>query len=156
MAGVTRAAVPAALNVQSTTLVTATSTASTSFVDLTGLSVSITPSAATSKVLVLLNITAGSASDQSIYFNLVRGSTNLAQPASTGYQASLVQSHDGGVTYGEVDSLGMTYLDSPASTSALTYKVQFKAAAGTAYVNRRVDAPGLIGTSTITVMEIKQ
>ena len=68
---------------------------------------------------------------------------------------------DAGATYTYVlYNAGGSFLDSPASTSAQTYKVQFGATntATTTYINRNVDDANanysLRGISTITVMEI--
>jgi hypothetical protein len=52
--------------------------------------------------------------------------------------------------YNAVGTVGTTYLDSPATTSSTTYKVQYCSAANVAQV--QVNAGG--GTSTITLMEI--
>ena len=61
----------------------------------------------------------------------------------------------------EARTISMTYLDSPATTSALTYKLQLRnQGLGTIYVNRSTtwaaDATSGTGISTITVMEIAQ
>jgi hypothetical protein len=49
----------------------------------------------------------------------------------------------------------MTFLDSPATTSAVTYKLQWRASSGgTLYLNRRGNDTNFITFSTITVMEI--
>jgi hypothetical protein len=115
------------LQVVSATNATSTSIASASFND-TSLSVSITPSAATSKVMVL--VTQGWQSSRSdsgmdFAFRLNRDSTTVYAPHQTsniitiGYSLSGVTAINGlqGV-------MPITYLDSPASTSALTYKTQ--------------------------------
>ena len=154
MANVERAAAAAvstALNVQSATLTTAVTVTSTSFIDLSGMSVSITPSSVTSKVLVWVNITT-SANANLIMFNLVRDATNLAQPAANTYSASIIHS----TAAVEMDNIGLNHLDSPATTSATTYKIQVRSAGGSVYVNRRSDNATVVATSAITVMEIKQ
>ena len=96
-------------------------TTSTSYVD-TNLSQAITPSANTSKVLVIASLNAyascqsgGSAAST---FNIVRTSTQLAQQ---------VQSISNGTAVSAVaNTITLVYLDSPATTSATTYKVQMK------------------------------
>ena len=101
------------------------STASTTFQD-TGLSVTITPSSASSKVLITVaGINAyvshsGSQTSASGAFRLVRTSTQLQY---TNIGALSVASSSGPLYYGNPN---FGYLDSPATTSATTYKVQGK------------------------------
>lgn len=63
-----------------------------------------------------------------------------------------------GVINNQQQSLSAEYLDSPSTTSATTYKIQYRVAGGTSYLNRAVAdtdasyAPRTV--STITVMEI--
>jgi len=126
------------------------STTSASFVDITDLSVSITPSATTSTILVLANVQ-GSSSGGDASFRLLRDSTIIAVSAVGSFQGFAMASS----TYqNQMFSGGVIFLDSPATTSATTYKIQTIANGGTTYVNRRgVDAV-FGGFSTITVMEI--
>ena len=126
------------------------STTSTSFVD-TGLSVTITPTSATSKILVEVFMTGiyrtGGTNAYGV-FNLVRGSTQLLIFESViGYNNGTAPLGGGGT--------GTTYLDSPATTSPVTYKIQFAvtpSASGTLYINNG-DALGT-SKSTITLLEI--
>jgi hypothetical protein len=142
----------AVLQVVSTTKTDTFSTASTSFVDLTGLSVSITPTSTTSKILVFVATNYGpSATSGLSVFNLVRDSTNISQPATAptyaGTAVPYINLADGCMPF------GFNFLDSPATTSSTTYKVQVKMNTGTLYVNRRLSTD-TVSTSTITVMEI--
>jgi len=105
------------------------STTSTSFTD-TGLSVSITPSSASSKIFVLYTGTAGNDGTQESYFTLVRGSTNLGN----GTQGLMRVWYSGSSGY-HFGGLSMSYLDSPSTTSATTYKVQYRTASGTVYTS---------------------
>ena len=132
--------------------------ASTSFADVTGLSVSITPTLNTSKVLVLAQVSGSEAFGTSAGFaRLVRASTaiDIGDTAGSRISASLNLSPSNGtaaVTY------PIIFLDSPATTSATTYLIQVKTNAGTIYINRsqsdtdNTSNPRL--ASTITVMEI--
>jgi hypothetical protein len=101
------------------------STTSTSFVD-TSLMGTITPTSATSKVFVLACGTLyHGVSASSAYATLVRGSTNL------------MGSEGGARIYGAStgDSLSpvcLSYMDTPAITSATTYKVQIRSSSGAA------------------------
>lgn len=127
------------------------STSSTSYVDVSGLSVSITPSSASNKILVFVNLNAGhSANTQNSHYQLVRDSTAIAN-GTDGYFGNTA-----GQDYFAPQSLSINYLDSPATTSATTYKIQFKINTGayTAYVNARGYDGTMVTSSAITVMEI--
>jgi hypothetical protein len=58
----------------------------------------------------------------------------------------------GNQTY-QIVNLSTSFLDSPATTSATTYKMQWRTRVGTIYLNRRGDTVSG-ATSNITVMEI--
>ena len=114
------------LQVVTGTLTGSASTTSSTYAD-TGLTASITCSATSSKVLVLVthNTAATASSIPALYMKLLRDSTSLGE-------AILVQ-NGGSSLYG---TTSFTKLDSPSSTSALTYKTQFKETSdGTAYVS---------------------
>lgn len=139
------------LQVASVTKANTFSTSSTSFVDVTDLSVSITPSATSSKVLVIFNISMAGSTTNDIFANLVRGSTAIAQSSGATNNATFA-----GFTSSTaaLNSWCSSYLDSPATTSATTYKFQLRAGSDTAYVNRRGADTSNGSVSTITVMEI--
>ena len=111
------------------------STGSGTYVDVTGYNCSITPTSTTSKILVTLNpiflLNNGSGTSQKVALKLLRDSTSLLD------QNDFCTHQVGNA---EADYLGVAgyfqYLDSPSSTSALTYKVQIKqhAGGGTTYV----------------------
>lgn len=132
------------------------SSSSTSWVDLTGLSVSITPSSTSSKILVMMEVKANAASDFCA-LKLVRGSTDVYVGDAAGSRerataaGNQLNSYDVGARMG-------TYLDSPNTTSSTTYKIQFRVSAGTGYVNRQaIDTDNSAYPrvpSSITVMEI--
>jgi hypothetical protein len=153
--GVAKASMPAGsvLQVVSTTKTDTFSTASTTFIDLTGFSVSITPTSATSKILIFVDTNYGPSSTSGIaVFNLVRNSTNISQPSTAPtWSGTAVPFLNGADT---CMPMGFNFLDSPATTSSTTYKVQVKVNTGnTLYVNRRLSTD-TVSTSTITVMEI--
>ena len=141
------------LQVVSTTKTDVFSSTSTSFADITGLSVSITPSSTSSKILVLVDIASShSVASGSAYINLLRDSTDIAQ--GTG-GATLNQTFffANSQTY-EVAHPSTSFLDVPSSTSSLTYKCQVKVASGTVYLNRAGHTANLGFVSSITAMEI--
>ena len=125
---------------------TGVSNSTTTFAD-TGLTATITPTSATSKVLVLVSQnggykTAGN-SENSIRARLYKGATNLAEFATdAGYIGTA------GVYY--LETMSINYLDSPATTSATTYKTQFRNLVAAASVNLQQGG----ATSTIILMEI--
>jgi len=132
---------------------TEVTTSSNSLSD-TGLTATITPTSATSKILVLVDM-AGVAKDAgntqtNLGFYLLRGSTTVCQFEYTAtYTATSTQNR--------VGSSSTNYLDSPATTSPVTYKVQFNSngSAGTGAVQRGGGGSGTSATSTITLLEIK-
>ncbi len=144
--------------VVSTNLPTTFSTTSTSYTDITGLSVSITPTAATSKVLVLVGFSASVSADIAVMFQLVRGSTAIdigdAAGSRTRASFSMIENND---TF-QRGTFNLNFLDSPATTSATTYKMQTFVNSGTVYINRTGadnDAATRPRTAAnITVMEV--
>ena len=142
------------LQVQSTTITGATSTTSTSFVDVSGLSVSITPKSTSSKIMITATLMVSGASTDDTYYNLVRGSTAIGQgTGATNNQTLYIRMTDS--LFPEVAHIG--FLDSPSTTSSTTYKVQYRTRVGTLYVNNRAYDGGSYvqsGISTITAMEI--
>jgi hypothetical protein len=121
---------------------TARSTTSTSFVTGSNtLSVTITPSSSANKFIIHVNHYAYTSSSES-YYTIFRDSTNLGNSNGFGFWNSNGGNVNGTSTY--------NYLDSPSTTSAITYQVYFRASSGvTAYLNE----PGV--KSQIIVMEVK-
>jgi hypothetical protein len=144
-----KAALPtgSVLQVVNATYATSISTSSTSYSD-TGLSATITPSSTSSKILVFVDITGTQKGglNGSLGLQLVRNSTAIL------YFEGLALYTAGTVTSNAVGACSTNYLDSPATTSATTYKVQYKAFEGTVYVNSVYT--GSPSSSTITLMEI--
>jgi len=157
IAGTKLTGVGKVLQVVSTTKTDTFSTASTSFVDVTGLSVSITPSSASNKILVIASIYAGNNTNYS-HARLVRGSTAICIGDANGSNSRV--SFNNFYTADSSTYKGGTqnFLDSPATTSATTYKVQMLAGSSTVYLNYggTADTDFARGrtASTITVMEI--
>jgi hypothetical protein len=129
---------------------------STSFIDVTGLSVSITPISTSSKILVLFNGYGGHDNTNYFLWNIVRGSTTLAQPAGSNQYPATMNSYTGDSVSGgyAIQSVNVNFLDSPSTTSATTYKIQVRTTAGTATVNGRPSNTNGATVSNITVMEI--
>lgn len=143
------------IQANSTSITTPFSTSSTSFVDVTGLSVSITPKATTSKILVMVSgVAATSTTGLTARINLNRDSTAIGQSTGgTSNQSATIYTNSAAIS----DGFAISYLDSPASTSAITYKVQLAAGgAVTAYLGRYGTGATSPSITTITVMEISQ
>jgi len=125
------------------------STASGTYVDVTGLSASITPSSASSKVYVILSLFISGDTQTGNYFTRInRGATGL--------QETVVRLPQENQSVYRLYNVSMTDFDSPSSTSALTYKIQVLTNAGTLYVNRAGNQGGFSATSTatLTLMEV--
>jgi hypothetical protein len=128
-------------------------TTSLTAVDITGLSVSITPTSTSSKILVLAHIYGGGENTTAIYLNLVRNSTTLSiGTAGTAPLNSTIGAYLGASTL--YTTMPIMFLDSPATTSSTTYKIQAYSGTGSVAVNRRVSDSVVGGSSSITVMEI--
>jgi hypothetical protein len=132
---------------------------STTFADITGLSVSITPSNSANKILVFAHVNnVGTVSTSSSGIRLVRNSTEISVGDAAGSRVQVSGGSNYGVFGVTITGDSVMFLDSPATTSATTYKIQIQAYASTAYVNRSpVDSndPAYYRTvSSITVMEI--
>ena len=144
----TRAQLPAGcvLQVVNATYGVSLSTTSATYID-TGLTASITPSSATSKILVVVNMAdvgkyGGTSTGGYGKTNIVRNSTQLIE-------FSKQFGYTGNTDSNSVGSVSSSYLDSPATTSSTTYKIQYALlGSGTLEINASSS------TSTITLMEI--
>jgi hypothetical protein len=134
------------LQVVNVTYSTQTSTTSTSYID-TGLSASITPTSSSSKILVLIDLAGvgkeGGGSGQRVKTRLVRNSTQI-------YVIDELIAYTATDSTSTIGSSSTNYLDSPATTSATTYKAQFNNHSGSGLVYVQWNG----STSTITLMEI--
>jgi hypothetical protein len=104
------------LQVVSATHATEVDCTSTSYTD-SGLDVAITPSATSSKVLIYCNLCTSHVSGYYYYLTLYRDATDLSGGDAQGMLA--LNSPSGHMKHGS----GFLYLDSPSSTSALTYSL---------------------------------
>jgi hypothetical protein len=139
---------------------------SKTFIDVTGLSVTLTPTSASSRFLIIFDIASGAddgvggvasrmdRNGTAIYI----GDTAGTRPRASGFMYP-------GDTAGGASAAGNTkvFLDSPATTSAVTYKVQIRTsstASGAVYINRTDVDRDVSGdydarmASSITVMEV--
>jgi len=146
------------LQVVSTTKTDTFTTTSTSFTDITGMSVSITPSSSSSQILVIATVSGSQmVGTNDNYVRLIRGSTAIAVGTSVSSRTPVTfQLMSGNANWLETSSI--IFLDSPATTLATTYKLDARVGSNTMYINRSqtdTDSAGFPrSASTITVMEI--
>lgn len=132
---------------------------------ITGVSVSITPTSASNKVLVVAQITGGTSDGGGgTYFTLKRGATSIGIGDAASTRQRVTTGYIGVDTAQAANSLinaTISFLDSPATTSATTYSVEVSTARDatvSVYINRsNADAGAAYiarGASTITVFEV--
>ena len=149
------------LQVVSTTKTDLFSTTSATLTDVTGLTVTITPSSATSKVFVMVSLALNASVIERAAIGalledstIIGGTPSGSRPAGTFYINKSSNARDG------FSPLNFMTLRSPATTSALTYKVQVRSQLtdSTTFVNASGEdadnaaRPRL--ASSITVMEV--
>jgi hypothetical protein len=133
------------------------------WVDISGMSVTITPTSASNKILVLLTLNIGGVQGQAVAIQILRGATAIGNGAASGSRlpcfADIRQTDQF-----ECELYSGQYLDSPNTTSSTTYKIQwrkpydFAGGGSVIYLNRSSndgdsdDRPRC--SSSITVMEI--
>ena len=134
------------------------STSSTSFVDITGLSVTLTPKFSTSKFLVTYHVTVGHNTQTQNTVQLVRqvgGSDTVINPVAYNQGTSLqfFGSSNAGWDRGV---MAYQIIDSPGTASAVNYRLRTYIYSGSVvqYVNRCDNSSNNTGTSVLTVMEI--
>lgn len=155
----------AIIQVKQTTKTDTFTTTSTSYTDVTGLSVSITPSSSSNKILFMANLSVGGGNGTDVnhsFVRMMRDSTAInigdARGSNRHRGTSVVNTQGAGVMLHP----NSCFLDSPSTTSAITYKIQMLTTVGsqTATLNRSGrdsdDSAGYDGnaSSTITVMEV--
>lgn len=151
------------IQIQSTPKTDIFSTTSTSYTDVTGLSVSITPKYTTSKIYIVAGISFGNSTVDrySNFGRLMRNGSPIFIADAAGSRDRGTFSYQMGGFEGPL-SFHFNYLDSPGTISTLTYNVQIRAESPqTAYVNRGLEADGDNAitprtVSSITAMEIAQ
>lgn len=150
------------LQVVSTTKTDTFTTTSTSWTDITGLSQAITPSATTSKILVHYKVSLiGTTGTYMASVQLLRGATAIDVGAAASSRSPATLSGNNNQDVYCLQTGAGQYLDSPATTSATTYKFQGKVqSGGTLYINREQsdsDSANVVRlTSSITLIEIDE
>ena len=139
-------------------------TNSTSFTTVTGLSASITPKSTTSKIMVFSQITHGLGNNSAYgFFKVTRGGTDIYRGDAGG--SNRVRAVFGGYSTADMKEATLSgsimYLDSPATTSSVTYQVEARVGvAGTVTVNLSPEDAAVDnanrgrGASSITLLEV--
>ena len=142
---------------------TPSTTSLITFVDISGMSVSITPSSSSNKILVIVDMRLGVNENRNVAYRIMRGSTAIyigdAAGSRTRGTGCIRLMSD--AKY-DMQSETAIFLDSPSTTSATTYKVQwchtFGGSSDGCYLNRphsESDSDDRVrGASSITVEEV--
>jgi hypothetical protein len=105
--------------------------------DITGLSVAITPSSTSNKILVGINLSVGYSVASTNMFRITRDGTAISVGDSDGSRRQATVGWYPGVnSFAVHGNLSYNYLDSPSTTSSVTYKVQANIENPTFYLNR--------------------
>jgi len=145
------------LQVQSTTKTDFASqalTGSSNFFDISGMSVAITPSNTNNKIFVMFTVAVACNNNfQNNFIQLRRDSTDIAKGTAGGtVNASF---YDKTRDNFSPENISVHFLDSPSTTSAVTYKVRWSGENGdTYYLNRNSSNTNEGMISSITVMEV--
>ena len=131
----------------------------TAFTDITGFNVSITPSSTANKILVLVNINVATGSNEHLQMRLLRDSTDIFIGDADGSRTRCTFHMRDTQSYGLPNYSGQ-FLDSPSTTSAVTYKMQIGSPSSN--YSARVNCPSQsdnasytgVTASTITAMEV--
>ena len=148
------------LQVKQAVLTTSSAAAIEGWYDITGLSLAITPTSSSSKILIQANVF-GSVSNAGWLtgIRILRDSTVLAVGTSGNNSKNNMASiayMAGSTAEGDGKQMVVDILDSPSTASAITYKVQYVGGntGVTTYINRRSNSSNHCAISTITLMEI--
>lgn len=133
------------LQVSSVTKTNVFSTTSTSYVEVTDMERTITPSSTSSKILVFLKVSfSQNSSGESARLALYRDTTEILELTQQEYYAAYT-----------MNELSCCFLDSPATTISIQYRLRARTTpGGTTRINARATDGDNYGSSTMTVMEI--
>jgi len=142
------------------------SRSSTSFGDITGMNVSITPASSSNKILITCHLSVGTNGNGYVGFRLLRDSTNIGHSTALDSQNS-ANTRDSAFAFGDesgqatnkLNTVSYSFLDTPSSTSSLTYKLTVRTWSSTTFRLNRPQSIGnaaytMAGTSSITAMEV--
>lgn len=143
------------LQVVSTTKTDTETKTNATYEDISGLSLSITPTSASSKILVLVTVNINPGNSRGSLWKVVRDTTDIAVNTVTNPSTGGVYTNANTAAGASWVGTSVTHLDSPATTSEVTYKIQSRlSSTGTYGINRRAVNNDYGGVSAITLMEI--
>jgi hypothetical protein len=127
----------------------------TTYTDVTGLSASITPQSSSSQILCMGQLNTGVITSEIVFGQLVRDATVIGN-GTDGSSINAITTSGFGAQTVAMMTTPFLFLDSPATTSATTYKIQLKTggAAVVGYVNRRHNDTAVGGSSSLILMEV--
>ena len=142
------------------------SRSSTTFGDITGMNVSITPASSSNKILIFCHLSVGTNGNGYVGFRLMRDSTNIGHSTALDGNSSS-NTRDSAFAFGDessqaqnkLNTVSYSFLDTPSSTSSLTYKLTVRTWSSTTFRLNRPQFVGnaaytMAGTSSITAMEV--
>ena len=142
------------------------SRSSTTFGDITGMNVSITPASSSNKILITCHLSVGTNGNGYVGFRLLRDSTNIGHSTALDSQNS-ANTRDSAFAFGDessqaqnkLNTVSYSFLDTPSSTSSLTYKLTVRTWSSTTFRLNRPQFIGnaaytMAGTSSITATEV--
>jgi hypothetical protein len=126
----------------------------TTYTDVTGLSVSITPQSSSSQIICMGQINSSTATGEQLFGQLLRDATVIGN--GTGGSSINAITTGGVANTAGMNTTPFFFVDSPATTSATTYKIQIKTAgaAVVGYINRRHQDTALGASSSLILMEV--
>jgi hypothetical protein len=128
------------------------STTSTDYVDIGGLSLSIVPYSLSSKILIFFNLSVGQSENSTVFFKLVRNSTDILFGKTTSSNGSQTSN----INYSSsTTAFSQNYLDSPNSIYSTTYKIQWATEnSSLAFINRTTSIEQNTETSLISTITL--
>jgi len=132
-----------------TDITSVTSSGNNDYSDIPSFSLAITPTSSSSKILVMVALTVGGNSG-AFSLKLFRGSTEIGSPSS-GTRPAMIHRYTA-AQY--LDSNIINFLDSPNTTSAITYKLQISTHGNAMVINRYSVSDDFTTASYLTLMEV--
>jgi hypothetical protein len=149
------------LNVYTANKSNVQTTVGAAWVDISGLSVTLTPRFSTSRFLIMYSVTMGmSVQHNQMSIRLVRSGTLIGIGDADGVRERVTAgTQDSGAIHGATYCMTGQFLDSPGTVSAIEYKIQYRCeGAVTSWINRGNEADGNSNVtqrcfSNMTIME---
>lgn len=130
---------------------------STGYTDITGMTASITPKSTSSKILVQCMASIGPNTSDDTFFRLTRNGSAIGTGSNGANNTTIYfrgDNQSGAYLTLWVFPVNFSFLDSPSSTSSVTYTLQGGSRINGFYLNRRANDQNFSTISSITLMEI--